>query len=48
MIHVRDNAFFGKHKHDAAKKLLTSKNNHVSAVLTREGKNYYITNTKLK
>lgn len=48
IIHVRDNSFFGKHKADAAKKLLVNKNNFVSAVLTREGKNYYITNTKLK
>ncbi len=48
MIHCEDDKFFGKHKHDAAKKILASKKNYVSAILERQGKNYFIVNTKLQ
>lgn len=47
MVQCEDQAFFGKHKLDAAKKTLTAKGSFVDAVLTREGKNYFITNTKM-
>lgn len=47
MVHCVDEKFFGKHKPDAAKKLLTTKGHFVSAVLERQGKNYSIVNTKL-
>jgi hypothetical protein len=48
MIHCEDEKFFGKHNHAAAKKLLTHKGNWVSAILERQGKNYFVVNTKLQ
>jgi hypothetical protein len=48
MIHLEDDKFFGKHAPAAAKKILTGKKNFVDAILERKGKNYFITNTKLR
>ena len=45
LIHVEDEAFFGKHSHTEAKKIL--KNHQVEAILERHGKNYHVVNTKL-
>jgi hypothetical protein len=46
-IQIDDNAFFGTHKPEEARALLTTKGNWVDAILTRKDKNYSISGTKL-